>query len=92
MRQYPTDYRLWGIIFGCLFFPIAALWLLFEPMKFNGANGLFQDSIYFTGGCAVASWTLHALLVVCGVRLSDRPIPPEAADYDDAPPAPPSTG
>lgn len=86
MRRYPTDYRLWGLIFGCLFSPAAAAWLLWEPL--HNIDRLIADWICFAGACAVVAWVLHAIAVVCGVRLTGRADPAQAEDYDDARPPP----
>ena len=88
MRQYPTDYRLWGLISGCLFVPIATVWLLYEPV---GRVERFMSDLVTLAICsAVAGWVLHAIAIVCGVRLTGGTDPAQAADYDDAPPTPPS--
>jgi hypothetical protein len=84
VRKYPTDYRLWGLIFGCLFAPLAAAWLVFEPI--NDFDRLIGDSMCFAGACVVVAWVLHAIAVVCGVRLTGSADPAQAVDYDDAPP------
>ena len=87
MRQYPTDHRLWGLISGCLFAPIVVVWLVNEPLSRVVRSA--PDLVPLAIGCVVAGWVLHAIAVVCGVRLTGGADPAQA-DYDDAPPPPPS--
>jgi hypothetical protein len=86
VRRYSTDYRLWGLIFGCLFVPNMVVWLMLEPVKIKNVDGILADSICFGCGCAIVAWVLHACLVLCGVRLTGSADPSQAADYDDAQP------
>ena len=87
MRQYTTNYRLWGLVSGCLFAPIVIVWLLTEPVGRIDRFG--SDLLTLAIACAVVGWVLHAVAVVCGVRLSGSADPTQAADYHDAPPTPP---
>lgn len=87
MRRYPTDHRLWGLISGCLFAPVATVWLLTDGVGRIG--WVLQDAMYLAIGCAVVGWVLHAIAVVCGVRLTGGADPAQTADYDDAQPPPP---
>ena len=86
MRQYPTDYRLWGLISGGLFSPIVGVWLVFESV--GRFDRFILDRMYLAVACAAAGWIMHAVAVMCGVRLAGRPDVEQAADYDDAPKSP----
>ena len=86
MRKYPPDYRLCSLIFVCLFLPIAAAWIAWEPVK--SADQAVWELLCLAVTCAVVGRLLQAIAAVCGVRLSDRAAPDQAADYDDAPPSP----
>jgi hypothetical protein len=88
MRQYPTDFRLWGLIFGCLFSPIAAISIFIEGV--GRLDRFVEDMLILAVGCAVVAWILHAAAVICGVRLTRTVDPTPAADYDDAPAPPPA--
>jgi hypothetical protein len=86
MRQYPTDYRLWGILSGCLFSTVVTGQLLTEGV---GHIDRFVSDLLCDGViCGVVGWVLHAILVVGGVRLNRPTDPGPMADYDDAPPRP----
>jgi hypothetical protein len=88
MRHYATDFCLWGLISGCLFSPIAVVWMVSEGV---GRIDRFIEDVAILGvACGAAGWLLHAVAVVCGVRLSGSADPAQAADYDDAPPSPPT--
>ena len=87
MRRYQTDYRLWGLISGCLFAPVVFVWLVFEGIKAT-LRLVFLDVLAVVIAFAVAGWVLQAVAVVCGVRLSGRTDPPDAPDYDDKPSPP----
>jgi hypothetical protein len=86
MRQYPTDYRLWGILSGCLFSTVVTDQILIEGV--GDLNFFLRDTLCLAFARGVVGWALHAILVVCGVRLN-RPIDPgPLADHDDGPPRP----
>jgi hypothetical protein len=107
MRPYRTDYRLWGVFTvaalggvalvelrggpGCLVATVE--WAQKGFDKFGRIAPALVPLLLgeFLMAAAVA-WSAHALLVLCGVRLSaDRRsrAPDQAADYDDAPSARP---
>ena len=86
MRQYPTDYRLWGLISGGLFSPIVGVWLVSEGV--GRLDRFILDLMYLAVACAAAGWIMHAVAVMCGVRLAGRPDVEQAANYDDAPKPP----
>jgi len=75
-------------MFGCLFSPIAAASIVIEGVgRFDRFAG---DMTILAVGCAVIAWVIHAAAIVCGVRLARTAEPTQAADYDDAPPSPPT--
>jgi hypothetical protein len=86
MRKYPTDYRLWGVLSGCLFSLVVTGQLLTE--RVGHINRLVSDLLCDAVVCGVVGWVLHAILVVCGVRLNRPTDPGPMADYDDGPPCP----
>jgi hypothetical protein len=90
MRPDPTDYKLWGLIFGGLFSPVTAVSIFTEGV--GRLDRFVEDRWVLATVFVVVAWILHADAVVCGVRLSGNPAPEQAADYDDAPPSPPPNG
>jgi hypothetical protein len=47
---------------------------------------LLKHTVHLLGKAAAGvagAWLVHALLLRCGVRMSLRPAPAQAADYDD---------
>jgi hypothetical protein len=50
--------------------------------------GIVVQALILAVPAAVAGWLAHAVAVLCGVRLSGRADPDQAADYGDAPPPP----
>ena len=84
MRDYPTDYRLWALISGCLFSPLAAISLVVDGV---GRIDEFVPHLFGLGiGCGLIGWLLHAAAVMCGVRMTGSADPGQAKDYDDNPP------
>jgi hypothetical protein len=78
MRQYATDYRLWGLISGCLFAPIAIAWHLTDDV--DRLDRFRSDLMKLAIVCGVVGWAIHALAVVCGVRPSGSADVAQAAD------------
>jgi len=91
MREYPTDYWLWGLISGGMFAFILGVWIFAENLLRDSFDRIVSDSLMLAGACGVVGWIIHALAVMCGVRLSKRPDPEQASDYRDDPPATPPT-
>lgn len=85
MRKYANDNRLWAVISGGLFFPIAGVWLVQEWPSGRAIQRFAEDGIIYAICCIVVGWVLHAVAVMCGVRLSRNAAEAEAADYDDSP-------
>jgi len=103
MRKHRTDYRLWALLTVGVWGGLLAVDYWATGHVFGGQ--LVQLIPNRPGGILVidvcnvlcmvvpaagVGWLAQALAVVCGVRLSDRPAPAQAADYDDAPPSPPN--
>ena len=87
MRAYPTDFRLWGLIFGCLFSPLAG-WMLLEPI--GRVERVVEEVTILAVACGAVGWVLHAIAVVCGVRLTGSADPAQTADHDEPPSPPPA--
>ena len=66
MWQYPPDYRLWGLVSGCLFVPALAAWLAWGP--FGGPRESVEEVAVLGLACAAVGWSLQSVAVVCGVR------------------------
>jgi hypothetical protein len=50
--------------------------------------GIVVQSLILAVPASVAGWLIHAVAVLCGVRLSHPPPADQADNYDDAPPSP----
>jgi hypothetical protein len=85
VRQYPTDYRLWGLISAGMSFQFVGIRLMTEGLTRGDLARLPTDVLFLAVGCAVVGWAVHAGAVMCGLCLGGRPNSPQAADYDDEP-------
>ena len=104
MRPYRTDYWLWGVLTVAVLAGLVLVehdggpgflvgtwqWAASGFKEFGRvaprlAPVLLAEFLV----AAAAAWSAHALLVLCGVRLSGQPPSEQAADYDDAPPGRP---
>jgi hypothetical protein len=91
MRKYPTDYWLWGLVSGGMFALILGVWIFAENLLRDRLDRIMSETLILAGACAIIGWIVHALAVICGVRLSGRPDPEQASDYrDDLTTAPPT--
>jgi hypothetical protein len=61
-------------------------WIVSDGFTRDSLRRIGNDLLYLGIGCAIVGWVAQAVLVMFGVRLTGRPAPAEAADYDDAPP------
>ena len=94
MKKYQDDHALWFLIAGVLFFSCAGTWAIGENLSRDTLGRIGIDALYLAIACLVFGWVGHAILVLCGVRLTGRPQDVQAVDYDDLPsdgkPNPPS--
>jgi hypothetical protein len=91
MRKYPTDYWLWGFVSGGMFVFILGGWIFTENLLRDRFDRIMSETLILAGACAIIGWIIHALAVMCGVRLSNRPDPEQASDYCDDPTTAPPT-
>ena len=90
MRQPAprTDYWLWLALSGGLFLALVAAVVSASGLAMFRRLG--EAAPILAGlalACAVGGWFGQEIARSCGLRLSGRPKPDEAADYDDNPPA-----
>ena len=85
-----TDFRLWLIFSGGPF--VVVLAVLFIPIFGSGLELGYLPAVLpwllvFVPAVAVVGWFAQLIVTSFGFRLSGRPRPDQAADYDDRPPA-----
>lgn len=87
-----TDFRLWLILSGGLVGATVAVVLIVSVsgggLKTRDIPGVLPDFLILIVPCAVVGWFAQLIATSCGLRLSSRPRPDQAVDYDDKPPAP----
>jgi hypothetical protein len=81
-RPHKPDPLLWFVVSGCMFLTVAGVWVVTEGVR-GALQRVEHAGLPLAVGCAMAGWLVHAVLVMAGVRLSGRPAPAEAVDYDD---------
>jgi hypothetical protein len=85
VRQYANDRALWALATACVFVAGVAARLAVTGV---GNVGHFLVAMPLLGLASIPfGWALHAIAVVCGARFPRLAPPPDAADYDDGPPA-----
>jgi hypothetical protein len=89
MKKYRTDYPLWGLVAGGLFLALGTILAVDTDGTPEARDQLPADAVNLAVWSAVFGWVLHAVAVVCGVRVSQPGDRQPLADYDDAPPAMP---
>ena len=84
--QYDGPHRrVWGQVFGSgPSPPFRVLWRAIEDAMLHAVCLLIP--------AAAVGWAMQAVAVLWGVRLSAKPNPEQAPDYDDQPPSPPPAG
>jgi hypothetical protein len=87
-----TDFRLWLIFSGGLAGTLVAVALIASVsgggLTLRDIPSVLPDFLILIVPCAVVGWFAQLIVTSCGFRLSPRPRPDQAADYDDQPPAP----
>jgi hypothetical protein len=84
-----TDYGLWLAFSGGLSLAVCAAVLAVSGTAVFGHFA--TEALSVLAGflvAAVVGWFLQEIARACGLRLSGRSKPGEAADYDDEPPVP----
>ena len=84
MRRYSNDLGLWALATLCLFVVCVVARLLVTGVGDVGRFFVVMPFLWLV--CIPFGWALHAVAVVCGARFPKFTAPPDAADYDDAPP------
>ena len=97
MRQYETDYRLFGlflVVFASPLVLLAVVAAVAEVPRMMAGKRPDPETVELclcSGGIGVPgalslAWLTQALMVMTGVRLRPRQPNPQAPDYDDNPP------
>jgi len=88
-----TDFRLWLIFSGGLAGSLAAVALIASVssggLELRDIPRVLPGLLVLVIPCAVVGWFAQLIVTSFGFRLSGRPRPDQAADYDDKPPTAP---
>jgi hypothetical protein len=84
MRTYRPDPILWALVSAGLFFPVVGVWLVGTWAR-GFHHPFVLDGLKWAAICGAAGGAVQTVAVACGLRLTGRPVEPQAEDYADGP-------